>query len=128
MTDDFPQDLKAFLAENVRSVAQLEALLLLRRERERAWTAAEVSRALYTTEEMCTSQLSELEARGLLHGNVESAKVYRYQPQSAELEELVNRLATLYAERRVSLITAIYSEPGGKIRTFAEAFRFFKEK
>jgi hypothetical protein len=128
MPDDFPEDLKQFLAGHLSSVAQLETLLLLRSGRDREWTPEDVSRSLYTTAEMAADQLSELHARGLVACKEESGVRFQYLPATAELEAQVGRLETMYRERRVAVITAIYSQPLDKVRTFADAFRLRKDK
>lgn len=128
MADEFPEDLKQFLLGHVSSVAQLEALLLLRSQREREWTADEVSRALATTAEMASEQLAELQARGLLARKGEPNTRYQYWPATPDLDAQVSRLETTYRERRVAVITAIYSQPVDKVRTFADAFRLRKDK
>ena len=128
MSDDFPEDLKQFLADHISSVAQLEALLLLRSGREREWTAEDVSRSLYTTAEMATEQLAELHARGLVARKEDSGVRFQYWPATPELDAQVGRLDTTYRERRVAVITAIYSQPVDKVRTFADAFRLRKDK
>ena len=46
---------------------------------------------------------------------------------SNELDELVGSLEKVYEERRVSVITLIYSKPVDKVRTFADAFRLRKD-
>ncbi|MBI3467767.1 MAG: hypothetical protein HY000_32565 [Planctomycetes bacterium] len=124
---DLPDDVKRFIVENVRSVAQLEMLLLLRANRNTLWTAESVSRALYTTPEMMAAQLAELQARGLLVSNEASDRQYRYEPKTAELDRTVGELEQIYKERRVSVISQIYSAPVDKVRTFADAFRLRKE-
>lgn len=128
MADDFPEDLKQFLAGHISSVAQLEALLLLRSRREHEWTADEVSRVLYTTADMATEQLNGLHARGLLAKKDGSGPRFQYWPATPELESQVSRLEATYRERRVAVITAIYSQPVDKVRTFADAFRLRKDK
>jgi predicted ArsR family transcriptional regulator len=128
MTEDFPDDVRQFLAEHISSVAQLEVLLLLRGDRQRQWTAEEVGKALYTTPEMVTGQLEELRARGLVTTSGGSEVRYVYRPASADLEARADRLEQTYRERRVAVITAIYSQPLDKVRTFADAFRLRKDK
>ena len=127
MAEDFPDDVRQFLAEHISSVAQLEVLLLLRGARERQWTAEDVGKALYTTPEMVAAQLEELRARGLLTAAGDGAARYQYWPASPELDARTERLEQTYRERRVAVITAIYSQPLDKVRTFADAFRLRKD-
>jgi hypothetical protein len=53
---------------------------------------------------------------------------YRYAPATAEQERVVEDLARCYNERRVSVITLIYSKPRDHIRSFANAFRIREDK
>jgi hypothetical protein len=122
MADEFPDDVQRFLSEHISSVAQLEVLLLLRSQREREWSPADVAQALYTTPEVVAEQLDELRRRGLLAVN-EGESHYRYWPVSPDLDTQVDALAVTYRERRVAVITYIYSQPLDKVRTFADAFR-----
>jgi hypothetical protein len=126
MNQDFPADIKQFIGDNISSIAQLELLLLLRSDPDRAWTAAEAGAALYSPAEVTALQLADLHARWLVAPA--EANRYIYHPQSDELNEFVSRLAELYRTRRVAVVTAVYSKPVDTIRTFADAFRFRKDK
>jgi DNA-binding MarR family transcriptional regulator len=128
MANSLPEDVKQFLTEHISSVAQLEVLLLLRRDPERMWTAGEVAKALYTTPEIVADQLSDLRKRGLVGSTGDSELKYRYSPETDELAEQVARLDTAYKERSVAVITFIYSQPVEQVRVFADAFRLRKEK
>lgn len=125
---ELPEDIRQFIAANVTSVAQLELLLLLRTEREREWTATEVGRTLYAGTTGMIEQLNDLEAKGLLYVTHTPEAHYRYRPVNDETDSLIGRLATLYQERRVAVISLIYAEPTHKARSFADAFRIRKEK
>ena len=122
-----PDDIRQFIRENISSVAKLEVLLLLRTKRDQEFTPAAVARELYTTPDMTASQLAEMHSQGLLAAIDAGERSYRYQPRTPELSRIVDDLATIYQERRVTVITAIYSEPVDKVRTFADAFRLRKE-
>ena len=124
--EEIPSQLKLFLEERIHSVAQLELLLLLRSDPAKAWSLDDASRALAVPAEMAGSQLGELQVAGLLT-STNSPPAFRYQPHSVELDQLVASLAQLYQERRVSVITLIYSKPVDKVRTFADAFRLRKD-
>jgi hypothetical protein len=127
MADEFPDEVQRFLAEHISSVAQLEVLLLLRRQREREWTPSEVAKELYTTPEMVADQLGDLQRRGLLSVADGSDPHYRFWPTTPELDGQITRLDAIYRERRVAVITFIYSQPLDKVRTFADAFRLRKD-
>jgi hypothetical protein len=127
MNQEFPADIKQFIADNIDSVAQLELLLLMRDQPAKAWSAQEAGNALYAAADVTGLLMADLHAKKLLAaGPAESTYVYR--PERAESALLVDRLADLYRERRVAVISTIYTKPIDKIRSFADAFRLRKEK
>jgi hypothetical protein len=128
MTEQFPEDVQQFILAHVNSVEQLEVLLLLRAQPQCDWDAAAVGRALYTPPAAADMRLADLHARGLLARKGEAVPLYRYAPNPAELDGLIGRLADLYRERRVSVITLIYSKPHDQVRAFADAFKLRKDK
>ena len=127
MSDEIPAEVSRFIIEQLSSVAELEVLLLLRQDRERQWAPSEVGRSLYTSPDVSAAQLEELRKRGLLSRSDDEPR-YRYAPKTLAIEAVVDRLAELYRERRVTLITLIYSKPVDKVQTFADAFKLRKEK
>lgn len=118
--------IRRFISDSINSVAQLEVLLLLKQNPDRAWNAEEVARSLYTGQTLIGAHLADWASRGLFAPMPDQPGFYRYAPASPELAELVDQLAEAYKVRRVSVITAIYSQPVDKVRTFADAFRLRK--
>ena len=112
----------------VDSLEKLEVLLLLRARADREWTASAVSLELRITESSAAARLADLAARGLLVGNAENPPVYRFSPSSSEDVQAVTELAAVYGAKRVSVITFIFSRPLDKVRGFADAFVFKKDK
>ncbi len=127
MNHDFPSDIKQFIADYIDTIAQLELLLLLRSEPAKAWTAEEAGSALYAASDVIALQMADLQSKRLLEaGGKENTFVYR--PANGELARLVDGLANLYKDRRVAVVTAVYTKPVDKIRSFADAFRLRKDK
>jgi hypothetical protein len=127
VTDDFPLELKQFIAQNVESLAQLETLLQLHRDPQREWSAAELARELYISADMCEGIVADLERRRLAV-RTESGDRHRFHVDDASVERLVDLLAQYYRERRVAVITELYSKPSKKVQTFADAFRLRREE
>jgi hypothetical protein len=125
MPDEIPADIQRFLADNIRSIAQLELLLMLHRERQRTWTVADAARELYTAVSMTEPLLESLRAIGLV--NLQGDQ-YQYAPKSKQLDQTVGELSQLYQQRRVTIINLIYSAPVQKLQDFADAFRIRKPK
>jgi hypothetical protein len=115
--------LRAFLLHNIESVVQLEALLLLRREGAPLSVAA-VARLLYVPEPAVAQELAILGARGLL-GMVDD--FWRYAPATPEKAALVDELAETYAKALIPVTNIVHANPL-RLRRFADAFRFRKEK
>jgi DNA-binding MarR family transcriptional regulator len=128
MSEAFPTELQQFIDQNVESLAQLEALLLLQNEPSRAWTVEALAKSLYITAETAAALLKDLTARGFAKVVDGANGHYAYFPANAESRDLVARLAKLYEERRVAVITQIYSKPVNKVQTFADAFRIRREE
>jgi DNA-binding MarR family transcriptional regulator len=127
VTDDFPVALKQFLAQHVESLAQLEALLLLHREPQRRWSPADLARALYISADMCAGIIADLERRRLVVRGPDD-DLYQFHAADPETARLVDQLAEYYRDRRVAVITEIYSKPTKKVQTFADAFRLRREE
>ena len=120
-------DVRTLIVERIDSVVQLELLLLLQANAGRAWSAAEVAQELRIEPSWATGQLGELAARGLLAPAADRSGSFAYAPASAQLGDAVAQLAKDYAQRRVTVITLIFSKPVDKLRSFADAFRLRKD-
>jgi hypothetical protein len=125
MSERLPEDVQRFIVEHVNSVEQLETLLLLRSDPQKLWTVDEVSHALYTQPAAAQMRLADLQARGLLAAQADGRWKYG---ATGDADELVGRLADLYRDRRVTVITLIYSKPQQQVQAFADAFKLRKDQ
>lgn len=126
MNDLLPLNVRHFIAQQIESVAQLETLLLLRRESQRLWNAGELSQRLYLSEKMCQVMLNDLERRKFLTRTTDGDSV-RYECPDLAADAIIALLEELYRERRVAVISEIHSTPISKVQTFADAFRLRKD-
>lgn len=122
MTDALTQRVQRFLMAHIDSIEKLEVLLLLRARAEREWTCAEVALELRIAEASAAARLEALTASGLLVGDGGQPERYRYNPISSEDVRSIAELASAYAERRVSVITFIFTKPQSHVQGFADAF------
>jgi hypothetical protein len=120
-TDPVPVDLRAFILKHIDSVAELEALLLLRKE-QRGWSSADVAARLYIPAPAAALVLDHLCAAALV---ARDGSEYSYAPASAEAGQMVDRLADTYARSLIPVTNIVH----GKIRVqqFADAFRFKRD-
>ncbi|MBF5046527.1 hypothetical protein FGE12_29190 [Aggregicoccus sp. 17bor-14] len=120
-----PQRVQRFITSHIDSIEKLEVLLLLRAQAARTWTGGEVAQALRIAEESARRRLDDLCERGMF--SCERSDSFHYAPISADDAQAVDELATTYAQRRVSVITFIFSRPTERIRSFADAFRLKRD-
>jgi hypothetical protein len=122
-----PDGADRFILRHIRTLEQLEILLLMMATPSRAWSAHELASELRTNAESASTRLAELSGDGLVEPMGGAPPRYRYKPASEELDRGARALERLYRERRVAVITQIFSPAGDSARHFADAFRIKKE-
>jgi len=118
-----PPDIRDFINRHIDSVAQLEALLMMRSSPDTVWDVAAASKRLYVSQQEAGDTLDRLCANGLLtckDGN------YRYEC-APELRATVDELALAYSRLLIPITNLIHAKPR-RIREFADAFKFRKER
>lgn len=120
MSAPINDDVRAFIQTHIHSVEQLEVLLLLRRERHRLFTGAEVARELRVHPASAAQRLEDLTQRRLA---TRDGDRYQFGPDDPALERSTHALAAAYADARVAVIQLIFSKPNDAIRSFADAFK-----
>jgi hypothetical protein len=121
-------ELRAFIIGNIDSVAQLEALLLLRSGVGEAWHPATVAQRLYIQSGTATDLLRILHQRELIMLVDPAAPSYKYGPTRGDLVRLVEDLAVAYDKQLVAVTNLIHAKSTGNVQGFADAFRFREEK
>ena len=121
--DPIPSDVRDFIFRYIDSVAQLEALLLLRSHPTETWDAAKIAERLYSGERETKESLSQLCQNGLL---TMADGIYRYEFASPERANMVDRLIVIYTRHLIPVTNIIHGKPR-RIRQFADAFKFRKE-
>lgn len=123
-----PNDVRQFILESIDSIAQLEALLLLRGSPNEEWSAQKIAQRLYISEPGAISLLTRLNAEGLISFSNDKPPLYRYQPDSSNLTRIVDRLAETYSKHLVPVTNLVHSKPRTRIREFADAFNLRKDE
>ncbi len=122
-----PQNVRDFVLKYVDSVELLETLLLLHADKAREWTADEVSEHLRIAPESARTRLAVVCGHGFGEGREENGqKVYKYR--SSSQNGAIDALSGCYKQYRVRVITAIFSKPIERVRTFADAFKIRRDK
>ncbi|HEU4681311.1 MAG TPA: hypothetical protein VFS51_06165 [Gemmatimonadales bacterium] len=126
MRSGIPDDVRRFLLQSIDSVEQLEILLLLHGSPATDWSPDAVAQHLYSNPASVARRLAALQAKEALSTN-DLASTYRYRPGTPDLDATITRLAEVYRQRRVAVITAIASKPMENVRAFSDAFRLRKK-
>ncbi|HJS59043.1 MAG TPA: hypothetical protein VKA01_13150 [Vicinamibacteria bacterium] len=118
-----PSDIQEFVIRNIDSVAQLEALLLLRAGIGEAWRPGTVAERLYIQPKTAADLLRDLHQRELIMLADPEAPAYKYGPTTRELVRLVEELAVTYAKQLIEVTRLIHSKASRNVQGFADAFR-----
>lgn len=120
------ESLRVFLQQRLPSMEQIEVVLLLRRERERSWTAPEVAAALATAPESAAMRLFLLASAGVIVFEASSIPRYRYSISDPELEDLLAELEKVYDADRNQILDVVDTGRRDPVRSFADAFKLKK--
>jgi hypothetical protein len=124
MSDELISDIvRDFIASNIDSIAELEALLLIRREPQLKWTAADLAERLYTSPAQAEGAMVKLTERGLSCIKEGKPVTYYYRPSSPELDRIVGEVADTYSRYLIQVTNLIHSKPQMKVQQFADAFK-----
>ena len=122
-TSAIPEDLRDFIISRIDSIAEMEALRLLRLDPAAEWDGARLAARLYIDTEEARRVLERLCDHGFL---MRSGSAYRYGCASAEIESMVGRVALLYDTQLIPVTHLIHSRPSSRIQKFADAFKLKK--
>jgi hypothetical protein len=125
MTEErIPSEVREFILRHIDSIAQLEALFLLRGNPREAWDPKRLSRRLYTSEQETVELLAKLASDGFLRIQEEG---FYYECTEDDQRALVDKLADIYARQLIPVTNLIHAKPR-RVRQFADAFRLRKDR
>jgi hypothetical protein len=126
MTGDvIPEVVRQLITERIDSIPELEAILLLRQYRARAWSLDDAGKRLYVSPALAAHVLGVLTERGFFARIDEN---FQYAPDSPELEAAVDLLAATYSQHLIAVTNFVHAKPSASVRLFADAFRFRRDK
>lgn len=124
---DIPQDVLQFVTENIDSVPQLEALLLMREENARTWSDQDIAARTYITIGAARDILNALHRRNLVVAETNPVQ-YRYRPPDDGGKDPVAQVAAAYRKHLVQMATLIHSKASAPVLEFARAFELKKDR
>ena len=126
MPSPLSDTLQRFLRERLPSGEQVEIVLLLRRNREKAFSAPEVAERLGTPPESTAMRLFLLASNGILGFEGSGIPRYRYAASDAATDALVTELEQACEENRDAVYGIVGTPPRDPISSFADAFKLKK--
>jgi hypothetical protein len=108
----------------VDSLDALEVVMLLFRDRGRAWSADDVVKELRISVRVARRELDRMRGRGIA---TEKGGSYRFDESDVEKAAAVARIAAIYGTRRIELINYVASQTLKRIQSIADAFKLKKD-
>ena len=128
MLSRIPEDVRRFILTSIDSIAQLEALLLLRHHAPQKWACAQVAERIYISEPQAAALLAKLEARGfILTGGLDPTE-FSYQPKTEEMARSIDQLAESYSKYLVPVTNLVHQKSRRDITEMADAFKLKKNE
>lgn len=126
MADDLlPGDVRDFIVVHIDTIAQLEAMMLLRSHPSDEWDIVKIARRLYVSEPEVSHALGRLIDVGIV---TPQNGTFVYSP-SPNLRPLVERVATTYTRHLIPVTSLIHSKPKpSRVHQFADAFKFRRDR
>jgi hypothetical protein len=116
-----------FLAENIDSVPQLEALLLLWQAPSNQWSVEELAVRLYVSKEEAAAIIRALQMRALIVSDGQP-NTYRYSADWDASGTLMAEVAHAYRHNLIDITKFIHSRASSAVRAFARAFDLKKDR
>lgn len=124
MSDEIiPADVQDFIFRYIHSIAQLEALLLLRAKPAEPWDVRAIASRLYTSEKETAALLTQLCDASFVRV---SDGIYHYHP-APEHQRIIDHLASSYARHLIPVTNMIHGK-AHRIRQFSDAFKIKRSK
>lgn len=129
MSDGFPniEEIDRFIVDEIDSVPQLEALLLVWNNRPRAWSCEDMAKALYVSPDAAWEILQYLAQRTLIVEVDGERGRFALLVDSEERAHLLACLDEIYRRELMRISNMIHAKASRAVRDFASAFRFKKD-
>jgi predicted ArsR family transcriptional regulator len=122
------EEVYRFILNQIDSVPQMEALLLLWENRSKQWAENEIAARLYVSVDAVRNIMQELLRRRLVAASTESPKRFWYETRPGDGDSLIEAVAATYRRDLVRVSTFIHTKASSAVRDFADAFKFKKDR
>jgi hypothetical protein len=122
MASVIPVEVQRFLWTHIRSLDQLEVLLLVCSSPDQEWSGEAVYEVVRSNLAVVTDRLESFCRAGVLARSGEPPR-YRYAPQTEELRRQIAALDAAYKLGRHRIVELIYTRPTDPLLEFSDAFK-----
>jgi hypothetical protein len=128
MEASIPVEVRQFVESYIRSLDQLEVLLLVSALPDREWSVDDVYNVVRSSPAVVAERLESFAKSGILVRSQEPP-VYQYRPRTEEFGRAISSLSAIYKMSRHRIVELIYapSRSDDPITSFTDAFRFRKK-
>jgi hypothetical protein len=127
MVANVPIEVRQFLAKHIKSLEQLEVLLLVSALPDREWSADAVYKVVLSNPAIVATRLDDFVKAGIFTRSGDPP-LYRYAPSSQELQDQIAALSAAYKIVRHKIVELIYRTPSDSMQAFSDAFKFKRDK
>jgi hypothetical protein len=121
-------DAHEFVQENIDSVPQLEALILLWNSRPVWWTCEELASRLYVPLDRVGGLLRDLVRMQMAAESETEPPKFSYYSRSKDQDAMMMLVDEAYRRDLVRISTMLHEKASPAVRDFARAFRFKREQ
>ena len=129
MESTIPAEVREFVEKHIRSLDQLEVLLLVSARPDREWSVDDVYNVVRSSPTVVSERLESLVNMRIL-SRAGQPPLFRYQPQTEELSRAISALGATYKLSRHRIVELIYapSRSDDPLKGFSDAFRFKRKE
>lgn len=125
--NQIPKEVSQFVISHIPTVPFLEAMLLIRSEREQPWDGKRLAKRLYMSERAASELLRRLHQAGFASEVDGLPGAFFYAPSTPEFVFVIDSLAATYRQHLVEVSNLIHSRNAKHAHQFADAFKLRKE-
>ena len=118
----------AFVANHVRTLAELQLLMAIVQSGDRWWDATSAAREAGLTLQEARRALDHFGAHNLLDIRITGDVRYQYRPGTPELRESAEACVAAFRTRPLDLAQLVTGPSAASVRDFADAFRLRREQ
>lgn len=127
MNSVVPAEVQQFVRNHIRSLDELEVLLLVSALPDREWSVDAVYGVVLSNPALVLKRLEGFVEAGFLTRSGEPP-LYRFAPRSEDLAAMISAVGTAYRMSRHRIVELIYSRPDDPLVDFSQAFQFKRDQ